>query len=45
MRLLPMPSSTKYVIEHFVDIGRNTDYLYAGVTTDSGIDFKELNEF
>lgn len=43
--LLPMPCSAKYVIEHFVDIGRNTDCLYAGATTDKGIDFKELREF
>ena len=43
--LLPMPCSSKYVIEHFVGIGRNTDCLYGGVTTDSGVDFKELHEF
>lgn len=39
------PCSAKYVIEHFVDIGRNIDCLYAGITTDNGIDFKILNEF
>ncbi|NLO08488.1 MAG: NUDIX domain-containing protein [Clostridiales bacterium] len=43
--LLPMPCSAKHVVEHFVSIGRNTDCLYAGVTTDNGIDFKELHEF
>lgn len=40
-----MLCSAKYVIEHFVGIGRKTNCLYAGVTTDSGIDFKELHEF
>ena len=43
--LYPMPCSAKHVIEHFVSIGKNTDCLYGGVTTDKGIDFKEMKEF
>lgn len=42
---LEMPCSAKYMIKHFMDIGRNTNCLYAGITTDKGIDFKEMYEF
>lgn len=42
---LPMPVSAKPVITHYLKTGRNTDALYAGCSTEKGIDFCELKEF
>lgn len=42
---LEMPFTAKYVIEHYVSVGRNTDKLYGGVTTETGVVFTELEEF
>lgn len=42
---LEMPFTAKYVIEHYVSVGRNTDKLYGGVTTETGVVFTELEDF
>ena len=42
---LEMPCSAKYMMEHFVSVGRNTSCLYGGITTEKGIDFKEMRDF
>ena len=34
-----MPVSAKYMMEHYLREGRNTDLLYGGITTDDGISF------
>lgn len=40
---LEMPYSAKYVMKHFVEIGRNTSALYAGIATEQGVTFCELS--
>lgn len=40
-----MPFSAKECLKHYLSTGKDDDKLYAGVTTDSGIDFVELREF
>lgn len=42
---LEMPLSAKNVIEHYFREGRNTDFIYGGVTEKSGTDFTALKEF
>ena len=42
---LNMPVSAKYMIEHFIKIGRHDRNLYGGITTEKGIEFYVLNEF
>lgn len=42
---LDMPYSAKFVIDHFLKVGRNTTRLYGGIATDSGIDFIEMQDF
>ena len=44
-RLLNMPFSSKYVVEHYVKIGRNTSALYCGTAQEKGVTFTELHEF
>ena len=39
---LEMPFTAKYVIEHYCAVGRFTDKMYTGVTSDSGVQFIEL---
>lgn len=40
-----MPFSAKECLKHYLSTGKDDDKLYAGVTTDRGIDFVELREF
>lgn len=42
---LEMPFTSKYVIEHYLNIGIHTDMLYAGIADGSKIVFTELPEF
>ena len=42
---LNMPHSAKYMLLHYIKIGQYTDCLYGGTTTESGVEFTELNEF
>lgn len=40
-----MPFSAKECLKHYLSIGKQNNKLYAGVTTEKGISFIELNEF
>ncbi len=40
-----MPYTAKYVIEHYLQEGRNTDKLYGGIAVDNGVKFTILEEF
>ncbi len=40
-----MPFSAHYVIKHYIEIGKDTDSLYGGVATESGVVFTEMKEF
>lgn len=40
-----MPFTAQYVVKHYVEIGKNTDLLYAGVATKDGVMFTEMEEF
>ena len=40
-----MPVTAKYMLEHYLAVGRYTSCLYAGATTQSGAVFTELCEF
>lgn len=40
-----MPVTAKYMLEHYLTVGRYTSCLYAGATTESGAVFTELCEF
>jgi 8-oxo-dGTP diphosphatase len=40
-----MPFTAKECLRHYLSSGKDNDKLYAGVATDSGINFVELNEF
>ncbi len=40
-----MPFSAQYVVKHYIEIGKDTDALYGGVATESGVVFTEMNEF
>lgn len=40
-----MPFSAGYVVKHYIDIGQNTDSLYVGAATMSGVVFTEMREF
>lgn len=42
---LEMPFTAKCMIEHYLCIGKYTDYLYGGITTPNGIEFTRLEEF
>lgn len=42
---LSMPVSAKHMILHFLETGRFTDSIYAGITEESGTRFVELKEF
>ena len=42
---LEMPASAKFMMEHYLTVGKETDKLYGGVTTVSGAQFVELEEF
>jgi len=40
-----MPFSAHYVVKHYIEIGKDTNALYAGVATESGVAFTEMKEF
>jgi len=40
-----MPVTAKYMLEHYMTVGRHTDCLYAGATTENGAVFTQLCEF
>lgn len=40
-----MPFTARYVVKHYIEIGKDTDVLYAGVATESGVVFTEMKEF
>ena len=40
-----MPFTAKECLKHYLSIGKDDNNLYAGVTTESGVDFIELKEF
>lgn len=40
-----MPFTAQYVVKHYVKIGKDTDVLYAGIATESGVEYTEMKEF
>ncbi len=42
---LSMPVSAKHMILHYLETGRFTDSLYAGITEESGTKFTQMKEF
>lgn len=42
---LEMPVSAKHMILHYIQEGRYTDKLYAGITEEKGTNFVEMREF
>ena len=40
-----MPFTAYYVVKHYVQTGKDTDALYAGIAGESGVVFIELTEF
>lgn len=42
---LEMPCSAKFMIDHYLKVGRFDNKLYAGITRKRGIDFTALEEF
>ena len=42
---LEMPFTAYYVVRHYAEIGKNTNVLYAGAATESGVTFIEMKEF
>lgn len=42
---LEMPVSAKHMILHYCKEGRRTDYLYAGITEETGTSFVIMREF
>lgn len=44
-RDLPMPVSAKHMILHYLQEGRNTNLLYAGITEEFGTTFVPMVEF
>ena len=42
---LPMPVSAKHMMMHYLEHGRFTDVLYAGITEEKGTNFFPLREF
>lgn len=42
---LEMPYTAKFVIEHYLKIGRNTDDLYVGVADGKRVNFTKLPEY
>ena len=40
-----MPFTAYYMLQHYLTAGRYTDELYAGITTEDGVEFMELHEF
>ena len=42
---LKMPYSAKYMMEHYLTIGRKNDKVYVGVADGAGVVFTELSEY
>ena len=42
---LEMPASAKFMMEHYLTVGKDTDVVYGGVTTENGGEFVEFREF
>jgi 8-oxo-dGTP diphosphatase len=42
---LDMPFTSRYVVQHFLEIGRLTNLLYGGIATENGVKFTEMKEF
>lgn len=42
---LEMPFSAQYVVKHYVETGKDTNALYVGAATESGVAFTEMKEF
>lgn len=42
---LEMPFTSKYVIEHYLNVGRKTDMVYGGIADGEKVVFTELPEF
>lgn len=40
-----MPFTAHYVVKHYVEVGKDTDALYAGAATESGVTFCEIKDF
>lgn len=40
-----MPFTAKLCLKHFLEIGQNTQTIYAGIVTEKGVEFTELIEF
>lgn len=40
-----MPFTAYYVVKHYVQTGKDTDALYAGIAGESGVVFIEMKEF
>ena len=40
-----MPLTAKFMLEHYMSIGKFTEELYSGITTETGMVFTELKEF
>ena len=45
IRNLEMPHTAKYVMEHYVSVGRFTDKVYMGAANENGVEIIELVEF
>lgn len=42
---LPMPVTARHVVDHYLAVGRFTDRLYGGITTEKGPVFAEMTDF
>ena len=40
-----MPVSAKHMMMHYLEEGKNTDHLYAGITGEEGTKFTVMREF
>lgn len=40
-----MPYTAKYILEHYMVVGKNTDFAYCGIATKDGVLFEKLEEF
>ena len=40
-----MPLTAKYMLQHYIAIGRFDDKIYSGTTMENQMVFAELNEF
>ena len=45
IRNLEMPHTAKYVMEHYISVGKFTDKVYMGVSNENGVEIIELVEF